>query len=284
MSDEPKITPSSNTSNVSSEPPVHKGLSVYPYNNVKKTRSGHIFEEDDTLGNERIKRQHTTGSYDEYIPDGSRDVRIVGDDYNIIIKDKTLTVAGNLVINVLTNCDIRITEDYNLHCKNFNLIVDEDMTVKIGGNEKKDVVGETNINAGQNYNLVSSGANYKIKGDSTTRIDGKNDTTIAGKDSLSVLGGKVTSVTGDNLNYTSANTAIVSDNLLFSSSGKTDYNAGGNINISGGNIEIEDEVNAKGVVTSKIDCIGESISLVGHTHTQGGGNDAGAGGTTTPPN
>ena len=38
---------------------------VYPYNNVTQTRSGHMFELDDTKGRERVRLQHRANTFIE---------------------------------------------------------------------------------------------------------------------------------------------------------------------------------------------------------------------------
>lgn len=53
----------------------------YPYNQVIKTRSGHVIEFDDTSGKERLSLMHTTGAFIEIDPSGN--INICGNNVNI---------------------------------------------------------------------------------------------------------------------------------------------------------------------------------------------------------
>jgi hypothetical protein len=86
----------------------------YPYNKVFRSESGHVFEIDDTPNYERIHTYHRSGSYREVNASGRRVEKIVGDDYEIVLKDKTLFVKGNLNITVEGNVNCRVNGNYNL--------------------------------------------------------------------------------------------------------------------------------------------------------------------------
>ena len=58
----------------------------YPYNQVIKTRSGHVIEYDDTPGKERLSFMHKTGAFIEIDPDG-----------NINICGKNVNIKGNAI-------------------------------------------------------------------------------------------------------------------------------------------------------------------------------------------
>lgn len=73
---------------------------VYPYNNVTQTKGGHSFEMDDTPTRERIRIQHGQGSFIEMHPNGDEVHKIIGDGYEITLKDRNLLVKGKLNITV----------------------------------------------------------------------------------------------------------------------------------------------------------------------------------------
>ena len=73
---------------------------VYPYNKVFKSESGHVFEVDDTPNKERIHTYHRSGTYNEVNAEGRRVQKVVGDDYEIVIRDKTVYIKGNVNIRV----------------------------------------------------------------------------------------------------------------------------------------------------------------------------------------
>jgi hypothetical protein len=62
---------------------------------VYQSESGHIVELDDTPNKERIHVFHRTGTYTEINQEGRRVNKIVGDDIEVILKDKTVYIQGN---------------------------------------------------------------------------------------------------------------------------------------------------------------------------------------------
>jgi uncharacterized Zn-binding protein involved in type VI secretion len=72
----------------------------YPYNKVTQTESGHLIEIDDTPNNERLHTFHRSGTYEEIDKDGRRVNKIVGDDFEIVQKNQTIYIQGNVNIKV----------------------------------------------------------------------------------------------------------------------------------------------------------------------------------------
>lgn len=72
----------------------------YGYNHVYESESGHVFEVDDTLGAERIHEFHRTGTFYEVQPKGDKVTKIVGDDYEIDLKNKLLYIKGDYSVTV----------------------------------------------------------------------------------------------------------------------------------------------------------------------------------------
>ena len=104
----------------------------YPYNHVSETESGHIKEYDDTEGSERIREQHTSGTFYEVHPDGSKTEHIVKDNYTVI--------AGN--------DNIRVKGDVNVY-------VDGDVNLKVTGDYRADIGGKCDIISGGNMRLIA---------------------------------------------------------------------------------------------------------------------------------
>ena len=98
---------------------------IYPYNNVTQTKGGHSFEMDDTPTRERIRIQHGKGTFLEMHPDGNEVHKIIGDGYEIVLKDKKMlvkgmmyiTVEGNAYVNVMGNKVEQIDGNYELLVK-----------------------------------------------------------------------------------------------------------------------------------------------------------------------
>ena len=91
-----------NKERVGPEPPS-AFRAQYPYNKVVQTESGHVFEVDDTPNFQRIHTYHRSGTYQEIDVKGDRVSKIVGDDYEIVVKNKTVFVKGNVNIQVQGN-------------------------------------------------------------------------------------------------------------------------------------------------------------------------------------
>jgi hypothetical protein len=79
----------------------------YPYNKVFQSESGHVIEIDDTPNFERLHTSHRSGTYSEIDHSGRRVNKIVGDDFEIVQRDKTVFIQGNL--NIQVQGDVVIT-------------------------------------------------------------------------------------------------------------------------------------------------------------------------------
>ena len=71
-----------------------KALENYPHNKVYETESGHYKEYDDTLGAERIKEYHKSGTYYEIDKDGNMTIDATES------KARTITIKASGEINV----------------------------------------------------------------------------------------------------------------------------------------------------------------------------------------
>lgn len=93
----------------------------YPYNKVTQTESGHIIEVDDTPNFERLHTLHRSGTYSEISEDGRRVNKIVGDDYEIVVKNKTVYINGNMTIEVNGNYNLNVSGDITINGRNINM-------------------------------------------------------------------------------------------------------------------------------------------------------------------
>lgn len=108
---------------------------IYPYNKVFQTESGHAFEVDDTPNKERIHWYHKTGTYMEVNEEGRRVNRIVGDDFEIVEKDQTVYIKGNVNVEVVGNVDMKVGGNVTLKVDgNVDVKVDGTYDVESGGN------------------------------------------------------------------------------------------------------------------------------------------------------
>lgn len=121
---------------------------VYPYNHVYESESGHMVEFDDTEGSERIHEYHTSGTFYEIDENGNRVTRVVGDDYQVTIKDKNVYVKGN--------CNITVDGNASTYVKgNWDIQVDGNLVQHIKGNVIKKVDGRMDTNVASEIARVS---------------------------------------------------------------------------------------------------------------------------------
>ena len=102
----------------------------YPHNKVLFTESGHIQEFDDTPNAERIHTYHRTGTFEEIHPDGTKVIKVVKNNYELILGDDSIYVKGTM-----------------------NLVVDADVNVKIAGKVNIDVGGTIDSKSGGNTTI-----------------------------------------------------------------------------------------------------------------------------------
>ena len=113
--------------------PSSKYNSKYPYNTVNESESGHVTEIDDTPGAERLVRRHRTGTFEEIYPDGSRVVKVVKKDYEMVLSEKNL----------------HISKKGQGDTGDFNITVDGDLNIKVGGTLRFDVKNQVRVKTKQ---------------------------------------------------------------------------------------------------------------------------------------
>ena len=128
--------------------PETKYNAKFPHNMVMETKSGHVFELDDTKDAERVHLYHRMGTFIEMHPDGDIVIKSRKSNYQITLADSNIYVAG----------DCNITVENNIHMKakgNFCLEVGGNADFNISGSLKMEAKGES-----------------KLYSDSTTTIQG----------------------------------------------------------------------------------------------------------------
>jgi hypothetical protein len=212
--------------------------SLYPYNHVRMSERGHVEEWDDTESAERLHRYHRTGTFEEIQPDGTRVVKVVGSDYEIVIGNKDVLISGACNVTIEGDCRMMIGSkknksdlvqevygDYHLH-------VHGDKRTKIHGNEVTEVIGDRKVVVNLNDDLfVNKQQVINITDDRTINIGGILSETITGAVQKTYLSTLAT-VTGDNnLLVSNKNIEIVcTDNIGISTAGNCDITVEGNFN------------------------------------------------------
>lgn len=128
--------------------PETKYNAKFPHNMVMETKSGHVFELDDTKDAERVHLYHRMGTFIEMHPDGDIVIKSRKSNYQITLADSNIYVAGN--------CNITVENNIHMKAKgNFCLEVGGDAKFNISGALKMEAKGES-----------------KLYSDSTTTIQG----------------------------------------------------------------------------------------------------------------
>ena len=176
-----------------------KIASAYPFNHVRMSESGHVEEWDDTPTAERLHKYHNTGTFEEIQPDGTKVTKIVGNEYEITLKDKKVLIKGTCEVTIEGDCRMlykgdlvqEVEGDYHLH-------VHKDMRTKIHGNSVTEVLADRKIVINGNDDLmIDKQQSINITGDRTIGIGGKLSETINGAVQKVYLN-TLTTITGDN--------------------------------------------------------------------------------------
>ena len=274
--------------------PDPKGLKVdtspytsaeYPYNHVYESESGHITEIDDTPGGERLYRQHKSGTYEEIVADGTKTVKVFGDNYELTAGANNVFVKGNINLTCSGTKRERIDGDYILEVGgDFTRKIHKNEQVKIGatggGNLEEEIIG----NHGFNIANAMSGA-IGVTGTGTAK---DCDITIGGKETRSI-GGTYDITAKDSASFVSLNDVLVGagNNVTVSSVASTSIASGTTMTVKAAtNLDIKSEAvgtllfSGNGSTVTANNGSGTSIELTGHVHTDTEGLAAN---TTTAP-
>jgi hypothetical protein len=138
------------------EEPQPKGISntaepytsaQYPYNHVFESESGHIREIDDSPGAERLFTQHKSGTFEEIHPDGSKVVKVIGDNYEIIAGASNVLIQGNVNLTTVGTVRELIKGDYHLEVEgNYTQKIHKNLRTRVGagsagGNLEEEIMG-----------------------------------------------------------------------------------------------------------------------------------------------
>jgi len=161
------------------EPDSQSANSVYPHNQGFYSKSGHFVEMDDTPDYERIRIQHRIGNYTEIQSDGTEVHKIIGDNYEIVVKNNHVLIKGY--------CSVTIQGDSKLS-------VEGDVYQNIQGNVYQNVEGamdavvsgEINLTSESDVNITAGGLSGQVNINAPFGVHIDSDVTISG--SLSTTG------------------------------------------------------------------------------------------------
>lgn len=211
-----------------------KNSTLYPFNKVYESESGHVIEIDDTPGSERIHQFHRSGTFQEIHPNGDSVTKVVRDNYTSILRDNYVHIDGHCNVTIdkalkilvnndkdrnspgkSTNFDIEVGQNANI-----NILVnrgncqlrlkngDANVLIDRGDVNIRQDAGNYNHFVNGDYNLEVAGHMHVVVGeDQVTEIGGSRDVRVDGEfDHIFVTRGyKETQVPFGNLQYISLN-------------------------------------------------------------------------------
>ena len=161
----------------------------YPYNHVHESEAGHIHEIDDTPGGERLMQQHSTGTFTEIHPDGSKVVKVIGDNYEIVAGKSSILVVGDATITYDGNVRELVKGDYALEVEgNYTQNIHGEHEVKIGKNRAEQILGNYASNINESVKARVGGYYDKlINKDETRSVGGLFDLAVFKRISIGSL-------------------------------------------------------------------------------------------------
>jgi len=110
--------------------------SAYPYNHVFESESGHIREVDDSPGAERLLTQHKSGTFEEIHPDGTKMVKVIGDNFEIIAGKSNVLIQGDVNLTTIGTVRELIKGDYHLEVEgNYTQKIHKNLRTRVGAGE-----------------------------------------------------------------------------------------------------------------------------------------------------
>ena len=279
----------------------------YPNNHVYESEAGHIFEVDDTKSGERLLRQHSSNTFEEIHPDGSKVVKVIGDNYEIIAGASNVYIGAAKggttdVLNLTINGNVRelVKGDYIQEIEgNFTQKIGKNHRVKVGyltgGNREEEIRGNHAFEIDEDIkgrvggfvdNLIEGSEIRTVNGSSQLGVEGfyainSNDdiyVTAATNLALQTTSGITSFKSGDKLNMKSAAAMQITSETSLTETIETNV-----VRTIGGNIR--DTITGTltqavtGVGTQTFSGVGSEmtakngssvdISLTTHVHSQG---------------
>ena len=101
-----------------------------------ESESGHIREIDDSPGAERLFTQHMKGTFEEIHPAGSKVVKVIGDNYEIIAGSSNVLIQGNVNLRTVGTVREIIKGDYHLEVEgNYTQKIHKNLRTRVGAGE-----------------------------------------------------------------------------------------------------------------------------------------------------
>jgi hypothetical protein len=180
------------------EPDSQAANSAYSHNHGFYSNSGHFVEMDDTPGYERIRMQHRIGNYTEIQSDGTEIHKIVGDNYEIVVKNNHVLIKGYCSVTIQGDSKLSVEGDVYQN-------IQGNVYQNIEGEMDAVVAGEVNITSESDINLTAGGLSGQVNINAPFGVHIDSDVTVSG--SISSTG------------YISSNENVISSKKVFGALG-----------------------------------------------------------------
>lgn len=155
------------------EPDSQAEKSAYPHIKGFYSDSGHFVELDDTPEFERIRLQHRIGNYTEIQSDGTEIHKIIGDNYEIVVKNNHVLIKGY--------CSVTIEGDSKLNVKgDVYQNIEGNVYQNVEGEMDAVVTGELNITSESDVNITAGGIAGQINLNAPFSVHVEGDLTVNG--------------------------------------------------------------------------------------------------------
>lgn len=186
--------------------------SVYGKNQVSATEKGHVWEIDDTDGNERILIKHADGQGVELSPDGSVIISAKNKKVEIVGGDNTVLVEGEAQLVYKGNLNIKVVGEFNVDCLDYNVTVNGNKVETVKGSEQKTVGNgmQTSVtgpivtySTGLVTDVFLGGEQHNVKGNMDYNINGNigfyasGELNVTSQDYINISSNNVTASAND---------------------------------------------------------------------------------------
>jgi len=137
----------------------------YPYNHVYESESGHLIEQDDTPGKERLHWYHRSGTFTEFHPAGMRVDRTNAHRYNIVTGNYESIISGEEKKSITTDYTLNLGGRLTLKSGKDISITSETGDVVIDSNTLNTYIGGKNIILDAKDTLILRGGSKIIRED-----------------------------------------------------------------------------------------------------------------------
>jgi len=168
----------------------------YPYNHVYESESGHLIEQDDTPGKERLHWYHRSGTFTEFHPAGMRVDRTNAHRYNIVTGNYESIISGEEKKSITTDYTLNLGGRLTLKSGKDISITSETGDVVIDSNTLNTYIGGKNIILDAKDTLILRGGSKIIREDDSAEDKVRGNFALSVGGAYNVSGGSMSLSTG----------------------------------------------------------------------------------------